>query len=201
MREFEDLRHHLGVVGRSTRRYHRYHSALQLGLGLGQNFVKPLCFDHGKALQPQHRQKLVPRHIRSDGFVGGQVDGAFDARVHHQAAFGERGQSPCHRFDVGVDKVQCDGRTSTVALRHQVGRGRQQGAERQQTKCISFELQHGHPHLNTVVFPCRWPSTPSKLARAASLPVLAWPCPSKNKPVERHSPLPLKRSSPLKVRS
>ena len=70
MRELEDLRHHLGVVGCGARRHHRHLAALQLGLGFGHDFVQALRLNHGKALQTQHRQKLVPRHIRGHRFVG-----------------------------------------------------------------------------------------------------------------------------------
>ena len=150
--ELEDLRHHLRVV-RGAGHHHGVLAALQFRLGLGHHFVQALGFNHRKALQTQHRQKLVPGHLRRHRFLGAEGDGAFHTRVHHQAAFGQTGQGAGHGFNLGIHKIQGDGRCGWFGLRP--NGGAQTHAGHQQTSDRGVSVQHAHPHLKTVRLPRR----------------------------------------------
>ena len=104
--EPENLCHHLVGGGQCRHGSGVDHRALQLGVGLGHDFVQPAGVHQRKALQPQHGGKLVECRRRRHRAFGGEVDGAFDTRVHHHVAPADGGHGAGHSFNFGPHKVE-----------------------------------------------------------------------------------------------
>ena len=66
--ELEDVRDDLAAARATIAFLNFLHiAALQLGIGLGHDFVEALGLDHGKALQTQRGQKLAPCFVGRHG--------------------------------------------------------------------------------------------------------------------------------------
>ena len=66
--EFEDVRHDLAAARAGAGLFNLLHiAALQLGIGLGHDFVEALGLDHRKALQTQRSQELAPCFVGRHG--------------------------------------------------------------------------------------------------------------------------------------
>ena len=94
------------LVARAANRTGADAAPLQLGVSLGHHLGQTRGLHHGKALQPQGRQKLIVGSRFGDRLVGVQVHGAAHPRVHHHAAPCDHANGARHLGNLGIGKAQ-----------------------------------------------------------------------------------------------